>query len=205
MLIHPYSCPSSKGHYSPGSLPFLSSTRLSLAMVRHSSRLRVGKRIVLTPPHPLPYYYDRVQFGLTGFHSRYLPDPNWFLFHPLLRHFISGSCYTSQLPEKYTVTSSDQSLRAATRSLSQLATWPCGYKPRHPLGGEYLSYELTFLTFDTFDFQTSKFTLLSSTVISSTQLTPVKQGENNISKWINNTRIPRRVLQRASLRINSRS
>ena len=46
----------------------------------------------LDPQHYIPLRFPRgVRFGLFPFRSRYLGNPNWFLFLPLLRSFSSGS------------------------------------------------------------------------------------------------------------------
>ena len=88
-----------------------------------------------SPPHLPPCYQDGIRFDLTGFHSLLLTGSRWFLFHPLLRCFISRGCCTLLCSARPL----DQRLRASTQGVSPLAAWLCGHKPIHPLNGVYLS------------------------------------------------------------------
>ena len=88
-------------------------------------------RMKLDPQHYIPLKFPRgVRFGLFPFRSRYLGNPNWFLFLPLLRYFRSGSSRSfmerngvpwESVARSLIQASPDLSLHAATRGISLLA------------------------------------------------------------------------------------
>ena len=93
-----------------------------------------------SPPHLPPGYPDGIRLDLSGLHSPLLTGSHCFLFHPLLRCFISGGCCTFLCAPG----STDRRLRASPRGLSQLAARVCGHKPSHPLTG-VATYDKNFL------------------------------------------------------------
>ena len=84
-----------------------------------------------SPPH-LPHCCQcGIRFDLTGFQSLLLTGSHCFLFHSLIRCFISGGSCTLTC----TARSQDRRLRASPLGVSPLAAWPCGLQPSHPLCG----------------------------------------------------------------------
>lgn len=94
-----------------------------------------------SPPHLLPHCCGRIRFDLTGFQSLLLTGSHCFLFHSLIRCFISGGSCTLTC----TARSQDRRLRASPLGVSPLAAWPCGLQPSHPLCGVAI---ISLLTFD---------------------------------------------------------
>ena len=88
-------------------------------MARLSSRPRICQWII----HPTSPTHCCAGFRMpcSAFSHPYLPNPNWFLFHPLLECFNSrGICVfrRAALPQ-------DHRMPAPTLSFSQLAAGPC--------------------------------------------------------------------------------
>ena len=125
-----FSCPVVLGNPSP--LHSLLSTGLLPSMDRLSSTIRLGSAVFCLVPQP-PSSRSRAGLGCFRFARRYSGNRDCFLFLRVLRWFTSPSLLPSPmnsvmddsaLPEPGSPirTSPDQSLLAAPRGLSQLAT-----------------------------------------------------------------------------------
>ena len=117
-------------------------------MARLSSRPRICQWII----HPTSPTHCCAGFRMpcSAFSHPYLPNPNWFLFHPLLECFnFRGFC---TLP--CTALSQDQRMHAPTLSFSQLAAGPCAtqakpstkWRNKHIIGTHFVSISRSLRT-----------------------------------------------------------